>query len=173
MQPEIPAEPKTPSDSLSVLAHWSGVADLNGLETVHGGVILKLIDEAAALAANRHSRRACVTGGFDRVSFLNPVKAGELVTLTAVVTAVWRTSMEVAVRVDAENPRAAEKRHTCTAYVTMVAVDDSGRPMPVPGLRASTAIEELRMREAQLRRENRLAERSQIEAGRQGDTLAF
>jgi uncharacterized protein (TIGR00369 family) len=164
-------EPKTPSDSQSVLAHWSGMAELNGLGTVHGGVILKLIDEAAALAANRHSREACVTGGFDRVSFLSPVRAGELVTLTAVVTAVWRTSMEVLVRVEAENPRIDERRHTCTAYVTMVAVDDNGHPHEVPPLRATNAVEERRMREAQLRRENRLAERAQIEAARKQEPL--
>jgi acyl-CoA hydrolase len=164
-------EPKTPSDSQSVLAHWSGIAELNGLGTVHGGVILKLIDEAAALTANRHSRAACVTGGFDRVSFLSPVPAGNLVTLTAVVTAVWHTSMEVLVRVEAENPRLGERHHTCTAYVTMVAVDDHGHPQAVPPLRATNADEERRMREAQLRRENRLAERAQIEQGRQQDPL--
>ncbi len=164
-------EPKTPADSESVLAHWSGVADLNALGTVHGGVILKLIDEAAALAANRHSRQACVTGGFDRVSFLHPVRAAELVTLTAVVTAVWKSSMEVVVNVEAENPRRGEKRHTCTAYVTMVAVDDLGQPQPVTPLVATNALEEQLMREAQLRRENRLAERRQIEQARQTETL--
>ena len=160
---------KTAADSYSVLTHWSGVADLNGLGTVHGGVILKLIDEAAAIAASRHCRTACVTGGFDRVSFLTPVRAGELVTMTAVLTAVWKTSMEVAVRVEAESPRGPERRHTCTAYVTMVAVDDEGHPSRVPGLEATTPLEQRRMREAQLRRENRLAERAQIELERRSE----
>jgi acyl-CoA hydrolase len=82
------------------------------------------------------------------------------------VNAVWRTSMEVGVRVEAENPRTGEVRHTSTAYLTMVAVDDEGRPTEVPPLLTESPDEERRMREAELRRSNRLAEREQIRAGR-------
>jgi acyl-CoA hydrolase len=92
---------------------------------------------------------------------------GELVTFSATVNAAWRTSMEVGVRVDAENPRTGESRHTNTAYLTMVALDEDGRPTPVPGVVASSPTEKRRMREAELRRANRLAERAQILSGRE------
>jgi acyl-CoA hydrolase len=94
------------------------------------------------------------------------VHIGELVTCSATVNAAWRTSMEVGVRVEAENPRTGDKRHTSTAYLTMVAVDDDGSPIPVPPLRAESETEQRREREAELRRRNRLAEREQILANR-------
>ena len=92
---------------------------------------------------------------------------GELLTCRASVNAVWRTSMEVGVRVEAENPRTGEVRHTSTAYLTMVALDDEGRPTAVPPLVVESPDEERRMREAELRRRNRLAEREQIRAERE------
>src|SRR5205823_12470539 len=95
-------------------------------------------------------------------------RVGDLVTLSASVNAAWRTSMEVGVRVEAEDPRTGRLRHTNTAYLTMVALDDDGNPTPVPPLIASGADEERRMHEAALRRENRLAEREQILAHRRG-----
>jgi acyl-CoA hydrolase len=160
-------EAKTPADSASVLNHWTGPADANAVGNVHGGVILKLMDEAAGVASSRHSSSRVVTGGMDRVSFLSPVRIGELITISAVVTAAWRTSMEVAVEVQAETPREGDPHHTCAAYVTMVAVDEHGRPLGVPALRPQTPAEELLMREAELRRANRLAERTQIDQGRE------
>jgi acyl-CoA hydrolase len=87
---------------------------------------------------------------------------GEVVSFKATVNAAWRTSLEVGVRVEAENPRTGQIRHTTTAYLTMVAVDDDGHPMPVPALDCSDGVEQRREREAQLRRANRLAEREQI-----------
>ncbi len=101
------------------------------------------------------------------MNFLVPIRIGELVTFSATVNAVWRTSMEVGVRVEAENPRTGESRHTNTAYLTMVALDDEGNPVAVPPLIAETAEQERRMREAEFRRANRLAEREQILAHRE------
>jgi acyl-CoA hydrolase len=155
-------EPKPASDSRSQLVRWMGVLDANTAGNVHGGTVMKLCDEAAALAAIKHSRHRVVTAAMDRMAFLYPIRVGELVTLSAAVNAAWRTSMEVGVRVDAENPRTGEVRHTNTAYLTMVALDDDGTPAPVPPLITVTAAEQRRMREAELRRANRLAEREQI-----------
>jgi acyl-CoA hydrolase len=146
-----------------------GLADANGVGNVHGGTIMKLCDEAAGLAAIKHSRSRVVTAGMDRMDFLVPIRVGELVTFSATVNAAWRTSMEVGVRVDAENPRTGELRHTNTAYLTMVALDDDGKPAPVAALVAETPTEARRMREAELRRANRLTERSQILAARESE----
>ena len=143
-----------------------GVTDANAAGYVHGGVVLRLCDEAAGLAATRHSGRRVVTAAMDRVTFNEPVHVGEVVTFKATVNAAWRTSMEIGVRVEAESPRTRTVRHTNTAYVTMVALDDDGRPSPVPTLECTDATEERREREAQLRRGNRLAEREQIVRGR-------
>jgi acyl-CoA hydrolase len=103
-----------------------------------------------------------VTAAMDRMTFLVPMHVGELVTFSASVNAAWRTSMEVGVRVETENPRTGERRHASTAYLTMVAVDEDGNPAPVAPVLVSTAVEQRRMREAELRRANRLAEREQI-----------
>jgi acyl-CoA hydrolase len=159
-------DPRPALDSASVLVRWMGILDANSAGFVHGGTVMKLCDEVAGLAALRHSRRRCVTAGMDRMTFRVRIHVGELVTFHACVNAVWRTSMEVGVRVQAENPRTGESRHTNTAYLTMVAVDDDGRPVPVPPLAVITPAEQRREREAQLRRANRLAEREQIAAAR-------
>jgi acyl-CoA hydrolase len=139
-----------------------GVADANSAGFIHGGVVMKLCDEAAGAAAVKHSRCRVVTAGVDRMAFLTPVHVGELVTFSASVNAAWRTSMEVGVRVDAENPRTGEHRHTNSAYLTMVAVDEHGQPVPVPPLLAETDVERGREAEAQVRRRNRLRERDEI-----------
>lgn len=146
------------------------ITDANSAGNVHGGTVMRMADEAAALAAIKHSRRRVVTVAMDRMDFLVPIYVGELVTFSASVNAAWRTSMEVGVRVEAENPRAGELRHTNTAYLTMVALDDDGKPTRIPALVASSPSELRRRREAELRRTNRLAEREQILAhrGREG-----
>lgn len=105
----------------------------------------------------------------DRMTFLVPISVGELVSFSATANAAWRTSMEVGVRVQAESPRTGEIRHTNTAYLTMVALDPDGRPAEVPGVRAETADEIRRQREAELRRANRLAERADIMRRRQAE----
>lgn len=145
-----------------------GLVDANSAGFVHGGTVMRYCDEAAGLAAVRHSGLRCVTAGMDRMTFLEPVHVGELLTFKATVNAAWRTSMEVGVRVEAENPRTRTIRHTSTAYLTMVALDESGAPVPVPPLRCETATEHRREGEAQLRRANRLAEREQILESRKG-----
>jgi acyl-CoA hydrolase len=155
-------DPKPASESRCQLVRWMGVLDANTAGNVHGGTVMKLCDEAAALAAIKHSRQRVVIAAMDRMAFLYPIRVGELVTLSATVNAAWRTSMEVGVRVDAEDPRTGEARHTNTAYLTMVALDDDGNPVPVPALIATTPSEERRMREAELRRAHRLAEREEI-----------
>lgn len=156
----------TPSESGSVLVRWMSLLDANSAGFVHGGTVMKLCDEAAGLAAVRHCRLRVVTAGMDRMTFLVPIAVGELVTFQASVNAVWRTSMEVGVRVDTENPVTGVKRHSNSAYLTMVAVDEHSRPIEVPPLEPETETDHRRAAEAQLRRENRLAEREQIRAGR-------
>jgi acyl-CoA hydrolase len=159
-------EPKPASESASIIVRWMGIGDANSAGFVHGGVVMRLCDEAAGIASIRHCGGRVVTAGMDRMTFQTPVQIGELVTCRAQVNAVWRTSMEVGVRVEAENARTGDVRHTSTAYLTMVAVDDEGQPTPVPPLQLEGETELRRQREAELRRKNRLAERNQIVAGR-------
>ena len=149
-----------------MLTRWMGITDANTAGYVHGGMIMRLCDEVAGIAAIRHCGSRVVTAGMDRMTFLDPVHVGQLVTVRATVNAAWRTSMEVGVRVEAENPRTGEVRHTNTAYLTMVAVDDDGQPVAVPPLATSSPEEQRREREAQVRRANSLAEREQIRADR-------
>jgi acyl-CoA hydrolase len=146
-----------------------GVTDANSAGNIHGGTLMKLADEAAALAAIKFCRQRVVTVGIDRMDFLVPIYVGELVTFRATVNAAWRTSMEVGVRVEAESPLTGESHRTNTAYLTMVALDAEGRPAPVPQPEAVSPDEVRRMREAELRRANRLAERSEILARREQD----
>ena len=140
-----------------------GLIDANSAGYVHGGTVMKLCDEVAGLAAVRHSRCRVVTAGMDRMTFLEPIHIGDLVTFTASVNAAWRTSMEVGVRVEAEQPREGTVRHTNTAYLTMVALDEDGRPTEVPPLDAASPDGQRREREAQTRRRNRLAERDELQ----------
>jgi acyl-CoA hydrolase len=139
-----------------------GVMDANTAGYVHGGTIMKLCDEAAGIAGIKHSRRRVVTAAMDRMTFVEPIHVGELVTFRASVNAVWRTSMEIGVRVEAERPEVGERRHTNTAYLTMVALDEDGRPCEVPPLLTQAPDEERREREAQTRRRLRLQERQEI-----------
>jgi acyl-CoA hydrolase len=142
------------------------IVDANSAGFVHGGTVMKLCDDAAGIAAVKHSRRRVVTAAIDRMTFLHPVHVGQLLTCKATVNAVWRTSMEVGVRVESESLLTGEVRHTSTAYLTMVVLDDDGSPTEAPPLVAETSDQERRMREAELRRRNRLAERDQIRAAR-------
>jgi acyl-CoA hydrolase len=143
-----------------------GVTDANAAGNVHGGVLMRLCDEVAGIAAIRHSGRRAVTAGMDRMTFLHPVYVGHLVTVRASVNATWRTSMEVGVRLESEKVRTGDRLHTSTAYLTMVALDDEGRPTPVPPVAPETPDEQRRAREAQVRRDVRLAERDQIRRDR-------
>ena len=155
-------EPRPPSDSCSVLTRWMGIEHANVAGNVHGGEIMKMCDEVAGIAAIRHSGRRVVTAAMDRMTFLHPVLVGHLVTVKATVNAAWRTSMEVGVRVESEHVPSGEVLHTSTAYLTLVALDDGGNPTQVPPVAPQDESEERRRREAQLRRDNRLAERELI-----------
>ena len=162
-------DPRPPSASQSVLTRWLGIPDSNTAGFVHGGVIMRFCDEVAGIAAVRHSGCRVVTAAMDRMTFLHPVHVGQLLTVQASVNAAWRTSMEVGVRVTAEDIRGGHVLHVSTAYLTMVALGDEGRPTEVPPLEPETPDEQRRAREAQLRRDNRLAERARIEAERAGE----
>jgi acyl-CoA hydrolase len=161
------AEPRTVSRSHSELIRWMSLHDANSAGFVHGGVVMRMCDEAAGIAAIRHSGCRVVTAGMDRMTFLQPVYVGELLRCAASVNAVWRTSMEVGVRVEAENAVTGEVKNTGTAYLTMVAVDELGEPVEVPPLVVEGPTEERRQREAETRRRNRLTEREEILRARQ------
>lgn len=161
-------DPRRVSESLAELVRWMGITDANSAGYVHGGAVMRLCDEAAGIAAIKHSRRRVVTAAMDRMTFLEPVHVGELLTFRASVNAAWRTSMEIGVRVEAEQVMTGERRHTNTAYLTMVALDDAGRPTAIPGLVVETDDQRRRESEAQVRRRNRLAERDEIARARGG-----
>ncbi|MEI6128001.1 MAG: acyl-CoA thioesterase [Pseudomonadota bacterium] len=134
--------------------------DANPAGNVHGGVIMKHIDNTAGIVAFRHTRSNAVTASIDRLTFHNPVFIGDLLTLKARLNMAGRTSMEIGVRVEAENLLTGEVRHTASAYLTFVALDKNGRPSAIPPLHLETEEEKRRNREAQARREVRLAERA-------------
>ena len=134
--------------------------DANNLGNVFGGVIMALVDKTAAVAAIRHARSTCVTASIDRVDFREPIHLGDLVVLKASVNFVGRTSMEVGVRVEAEDLVTGVRRHTNSCYLTFVAVDDSGCPREVPELIAETEAELRRNAAAKNRRRRRLEERN-------------
>ena len=136
--------------------------DTNSLGSVFGGTIMSWIDIAAAIAAQRHSQSVVVTASIDQLNFVAPVFKGWIVNIKASVNFVSRTSMEVGVRVDAENPRTNETFHTATAYLTFVALDDNGKPKPVPPLKIESTDDKRRNEDAKKRRESRLKLREVI-----------
>ena len=131
----------------------------NNLGNVHGGWIMKLVDEAGALACMRHSQRRVVTVAVDSLVFREPIRIGDLVVLNAEVSYTGRTSMEVEVQVLAENPITGERTHTNTAYLVYVALDEQGHSVPVPALKAETEAEKRRLEEAKERQVRRLKQR--------------
>jgi len=133
--------------------------DTNPLGNCMGGRVMHLIDIAAAVAARRHARTTCVTADVDGITFHEPVPMGSVLVLLASVNHVGRTSMEVGVRVEMEALQTAARRHCASAYLTFVALDETGRPTPVPPLRATTIEEKRRMGEAEERRRLRLERR--------------
>ena len=130
----------------------------NVIGNVHGGVLLGMMDRVGAVAAIRHARRACVTVSMDRVDFHEPIHLGELVTMEAWVNYAHRTSIEVEVRVEAENLLTGVRRHTNACYLTFVAIDQQGRPAAVPPVVPETADEQACFDAAAERRERRVAE---------------
>jgi uncharacterized protein (TIGR00369 family) len=134
--------------------------------TVHGGVILRMLDEAGGMAAFRHARKPVVTAAIDSMSFFAPVYVGNLVTAKASVNSVGKTSMEVGVRVEAEDLRTGKLTHTASAYLVYVAVGRRNTPLRVPPLIPVTADDRRRMAAAELRRKERAARRMAGRAGR-------
>jgi uncharacterized protein (TIGR00369 family) len=136
-------------------------ANLRG--DVHGGWIMKLVDEAGALSAMRHAQCRVVTVAIDQMQFLEPIRIGDLIVLEAEVTYVGRTSLETSVKVSAENPLTGERTHTNTAFVVYVALDEQGIPQQVPMLKAETEAEKARMEAGKARQQRRLTMRTEEE----------
>jgi uncharacterized protein (TIGR00369 family) len=152
-------EPRPVAASQATMSELMMPHMANNLGHVFGGVILSLVDRVAAVAAIRHARQPCVTVSVDRVDFHEPIRLGELVTARASVNFVGHTSMEVGVTIDAENLMTGVRRHTNSCYVTFVAIDANGRPVPVPPVTPETDVEKRRFAAAKERRRRRLEER--------------
>jgi acyl-CoA hydrolase len=150
-------EPRSPGQSEALVSELMMPHQVNNHGNVFGGVVLSMVDRAAGVAAMRHSGCPCVTVSIDRVDFREPIFTGELVTCKARVNYVGRTSMEIGVRVEAENLLTGERRHTNTCLLTFVAIDREHRPVPVPPLRLESEVDRQRFREGQRRREVREA----------------
>ena len=151
---------KPVSASKTILSMQMLPVDANPMGNVHGGTILKLVDTSAAVAALRHARTNIVSASIDRTDFYRPVYVGDLLILKACVNYVGRTSIEVGVRIEAENLKTGKVTHTGSSYVTYVALDEKGKPTPVPQAIPETAEEKRRWREGKERREQRLKERA-------------
>ena len=150
-------KPKPVRASQTHLSDLMSPPDANIRGSVFGGVILAMVDKAAAVCAMRHAGASCVTVAMERVEFLVPINVGQVVDVRAQVNFVGRTSMEVGVEVYAEDLDDGERRHTNSCLVSMVAVDAKGRPCPVPGLILETPEEKKRWSEAEARRRARRA----------------
>jgi uncharacterized protein (TIGR00369 family) len=154
-----PQPPKTMRASRVTLSQLMHPEHANLLGNVHGGWIMKLVDEAGALASMRHAQRKVVTVAIDSMVFRQPIRIGDLIILNAEVTYTGRTSLEAEVQVQAENPITGERMHTNTAYLVYVALDDYGRPTTVPPLEAETEEDKQKMARAKARQERRLKEK--------------
>lgn len=149
--PKKKLQPKPVKDSFATLTALMTPQDQNFLGYVFGGVILKLMDQIAYVSAARHCGNYCVTASFDRVDFREHIHVGELITLKSSVNYVGKTSMEVGIRVEAEDPQTGKVRHTNSCYVTMVAIDKKGNPTEVPPLKPETPDEKRRYKEGEQR----------------------
>ena len=161
-------EPRRVSSSQVTLVQLMEITDANIAGLVHGGVIMKLVDTAAGLAAFKHAGGMCVTVSMDEMSFMAPVHVGDTVTVQASVNDVGTTSLEVGARVESEDLQTGNRTHTSSAYLVFVALDEDGEPRPVPPLVAETDEEQRRQREAKIRRETRTAHRKAIAELRRG-----
>ncbi|MGA3297410.1 MAG: acyl-CoA thioesterase [Candidatus Bathyarchaeia archaeon] len=150
--------PKSPNESTTTVVRIMMPMDANVAGNVFGGAILRLIDEVASIAAYKHARNNVVTASIDRMDFFSPVYVGDLLRFIASINYVHRTSMEIGVRVEAENPISGMVRHTGTCFLTHVALDKQGKPVLVPPLKLETVEEKRRWAEAEVRRKIRLEE---------------
>lgn len=160
--------PGTPSETMIEMNQLVLPVHTNSMGTAFGGTIMSWIDVCAAMAAQRHARKVVVTASMDQIDFLAPIKNGQLVNLRSIVNYVGRTSIEVGVRIEAEDTLTGERVHAASAYVTFVAIDEQGRPTPVRRMQPETADEKRRWREAEARRKARLMlaeQRAQSEGG--------
>ena len=157
MDPALPG--RFVRESISEYSEFALPNDANTLGNVLGGKVMHLVDLAAALAAVRHSRCSVVTASVDHMSFLHPIHIGQLIVLRSSVNRVFRTSMEVGVRVEVENLKSGEIKHTSSAYLTFVALDKSGQRLPIPPVIPETEEQKRRYHEAEERRAYRLAMR--------------
>jgi uncharacterized protein (TIGR00369 family) len=153
------SRPKTVEASRITISQLMQPEHANNLGNVHGGWIMKLVDEAGALACMRHCQRRVVTVFIDQMEFHQPIRIGDLVTLTAEVTYTGNTSMEAEIKVTAEDPITGDQVHTNTAYVVYVALDNDRKPTQVPPVEAITAEENQKLEEGRKRQAERLARR--------------
>jgi len=159
-------ESKTVAETQVIISQVMTPQDVNVAGNVHGGVIMRLVDNAAALVSTRHARSNTVTASVDRLDFLQPVYVGDVVTMKASLNMVGKTSMEVGVRVETEDPLTGVQRHVASAYLTFVALDEHGKPKPIPPLILTTDEEKRRNQDALLRREGRLREKQKVSQDR-------
>ncbi len=148
---------RSPNESASEISELMMPGDVNNLGHVFGGVVLSMVDRAAAVTAMRHARQPCVTISINQVDFKEPIYTGEFVTCSARVNYVGRTSMEIGVRVVAEHPITGRRRNTNDCFLTFVAIDENSRPARVPGLNLVTDEDRERFEDGKRRRENRQA----------------
>jgi acyl-CoA hydrolase len=165
---DVLPDPRPPSFGRVALTLLAGQAHVNLLGNVHGGEVMRLVDSTAGAAAGRHSGGPAVTAAMDEMAFLAPVHVGDILRAQAQVNWAGRSSMEVGVRVESEpwNQAGTEPVHVASAYLVFVAVDADGKPRPIPALAPETPDEERRMREAEIRRAHRLAQKAEIDEGR-------
>ena len=153
-------EKKAVSSSQVVMTQLVLPTHTNALDTVFGGTVMSWIDIVGAIAAQRHSASDVVTASIDQLNFIAPIRKGWVVNLKASVNFTSRTSMEIGVRVDAENPKTSEMFHTASAYLTFVALGSDGRPSLIPGLILESEVEKRRFASAEKRRAQRLANKN-------------
>jgi len=147
---------KTPSESAVIMTEMVLPTHTNTHGNIFGGTVMAWMDIAAAIASSRHARKAVVTASVDALHFVAPIKLGYTVHIRAQVNAVGKTSMEVGVRVESENPLTGERRHAVTAYTTFVALDEHGKPTNVPPLKLETPDDRRRNQAAEKRRDSRM-----------------
>lgn len=153
---------RTVMDSQVQMVQMVLPTDTNRLGNLLGGQLMQWIDIAAAIAASRHTNRVCVTASVDELNFHHPILQGDVVTLQASVNRVFRTSLEIGVRVTKENLLTGQKVYTNTAYLTFVAIDEQGKPVSAPPIKPVTKDEKRRYADAARRRELRLLHRKQL-----------
>ncbi len=147
---------RTPSESAVTMTEMVLPSHTNSLGTIFGGTVMSWVDIAAAIAATRHARSTVVTASIDALHFLAPIKLGYIVIVKASVNFASRTSMEVGIRVDSEDPLTGQTLHNARAYATFVALDAKGKPTPVPAIIPESEVEKARYKRAQKRRESRI-----------------